>query len=113
MPQSLSVAGIYLVQTLFGLYLLAEKGLASWFDQESDLDAVVAISGSGPAYFFMMMEAMEEAGTKLGLSTESARELTLQTALGAAKLAQASDVPPAELRRRVTSPGGVARPISL
>ncbi|MEH6357762.1 MAG: pyrroline-5-carboxylate reductase [Pseudomonadales bacterium] len=81
-------------------------GIASWFDKESDLDAVVAISGSGPAYFFMVMEAMEEAGVKLGLSAESARELTLQTALGAAKLAQASDVPPAELRRRVTSPGG-------
>jgi len=81
-------------------------GIASWFDQESDLDAVVAISGSGPAYFFMMMEAMEEAGVKLGLSAESARELTLQTALGAAKLAQASDVSTAELRRRVTSPGG-------
>lgn len=81
-------------------------GLASWFDQESDLDAVVAISGSGPAYFFMLMEAMEQAGVKLGLSAESARELTLQTALGAAKLAQSSDVPPAELRRRVTSPGG-------
>jgi pyrroline-5-carboxylate reductase len=81
-------------------------GIASWFDQESDLDAVVAISGSGPAYFFMLMEAMEEAGVKLGLPAESARELTLQTALGAAKLALASDVPPAELRRRVTSPGG-------
>lgn len=81
-------------------------GLASWFEQESDLDAVVAISGSGPAYFFMMMEAMEEAGVKLGLSAESARELTLQTALGAAKLAQSSDVSTAELRRRVTSPGG-------
>ena len=58
------------------------------------------------AYFFMVMEAMEAAGVKLGLSAESARELTLQTALGAAKLAQSSDVPPAELRRRVTSPGG-------
>lgn len=81
-------------------------GLASWFGQESDLDAVVAISGSGPAYFFMLMEAMEEAGIQLGLSAESARELTLQTALGAAKLALSSDVPPAELRRRVTSPGG-------
>lgn len=81
-------------------------GLASWFDQEADLDAVVAISGSGPAYFFMLMEAMEQAGVKLGLSAESARELTLQTALGAARLAQASDVSPAELRRRVTSPGG-------
>jgi len=81
-------------------------GIASWFNQESDLDAVVAVSGSGPAYFFMMMEAMEEAGVKLGLSAESARELTLQTALGAAKLAQASDVSTAELRRRVTSPGG-------
>lgn len=81
-------------------------GLAFWFGQEGDLDAVVAISGSGPAYFFMLMEAMEEAGIKLGLPAESARALILQTALGAAKLAQSSDVPPAELRRRVTSPGG-------
>jgi len=86
--------------------IFSSIGLASWFDQESDLDAVVAISGSGPAYFFMFMEAMEEAGIKLGLSAESARELTLQTALGAAKLAQSSDIPSAELRRRVTSPGG-------
>ena len=86
--------------------IFSSIGLASWFNQEADLDAVVAISGSGPAYFFMLMEAMEEAGIKLGLSAESARELILQTALGAAKLALASDAPPAELRRRVTSPGG-------
>jgi len=98
---AVSVAQKTLADTVF-----SSIGLASWFEQESDLDAVVAISGSGPAYFFMMMEAMEEAGIKLGLSAESARELTLQTALGAAKLAQSSDVPTAELRRRVTSPGG-------
>ncbi len=81
-------------------------GLTLWFDQEADMDKVVAVSGSGPAYFFLVMEAMEQAGVKLGLSSATARELTLQTALGAAKLALASDVDPAELRRRVTSPGG-------
>lgn len=81
-------------------------GLTHWFNQEQDMDRVVAISGSGPAYFFLVMEAIEQAGIKLGLDAGTARELTLQTALGAARLAMASDVDPAELRRRVTSPGG-------
>lgn len=81
-------------------------GLALWFDEEADLDRVVALSGSGPAYFFYVMEALERAGVELGLSPKIARQLTLQTALGAAKLALADDVDPAELRRRVTSPGG-------
>lgn len=84
-------------------------GIARWFDSEQDMDRVVAISGSGPAYYFLVMEAMEQAGIKLGLTPEAARELTLQTALGAAKLALSSDVDPAELRRRVTSPGGTTQ----
>lgn len=84
-------------------------GIARWFDSEDDMDRVVAISGSGPAYYFLVMEAMEQAGVKLGLEPEAARELTLQTALGAAKLALSSDVDPAELRRRVTSPGGTTQ----
>jgi pyrroline-5-carboxylate reductase len=62
-------------------------GLSCWLDNEQQLDAVTALSGSGPAYFFLMMEAMEAAGTKLGLSPEVARQLCLQTAFGAAKLA--------------------------
>lgn len=81
-------------------------GIALWFDDEEDMDRVVALSGSGPAYFFLVMEAMEQAGVALGLDRQVARQLTLQTALGAARLALAQDLEPAELRRRVTSPGG-------
>jgi pyrroline-5-carboxylate reductase len=73
---------------------------------EAELDAVTAISGSGPAYYFLLMEAMTAAGVKLGLSEATARDLTLQTALGAARMANSSDVDAAELRRRVTSPKG-------
>ena len=86
--------------------VLQATGIALWVDAENQLDAVTAVSGSGPAYYFLMMEAMIASGQKLGLSQEVATQLTLQTALGAAKMAQASDVDPAELRRRVTSPNG-------
>jgi pyrroline-5-carboxylate reductase len=86
--------------------IMEAVGIACWLDQEQQLDAVTALSGSGPAYFFLMMEAMEAAGTALGLSAEVARRLCLQTAFGAAKLALESTVEPSELRRRVTSPGG-------
>lgn len=86
--------------------ILSSIGIALWVDEESKLDAVTAISGSGPAYFFLVMEAMQATGEQLGLSKEQAKQLTLQTALGAAKMALASDVDAAELRRRVTSPAG-------
>ena len=86
--------------------LLEAIGIVNWVDQEPLLDAVTALSGSGPAYFFLMMEAMKEAGIALGLDETTAESLTLQTALGAAKMAIDSDVDIAELRRRVTSPGG-------
>lgn len=81
-------------------------GIALWVQNEAELDVVTAISGSGPAYYFLMMEAMTAAGTQLGLSEATARGLTLQTALGAARMASSSDVDAAELRRRVTSPKG-------
>lgn len=87
-------------------HLLASIGLVVWVEAEAQLDAVTAVSGSGPAYFFLVMEAMIEAGEQLGLSSELASRLTLQTALGAAKMASSSEVDAAELRRRVTSPGG-------
>jgi pyrroline-5-carboxylate reductase len=80
--------------------------MAVWVDDEKQLDAVTAVSGSGPAYFLLVMEAMQAAGEALGLSPELARQLTLQTALGSAQMALGSDVDAAELRRRVTSPGG-------
>ena len=86
--------------------LMAATGLTVWVKTEAEIDAITALSGSGPAYYFLMMEAMINAGQKLGLSEETATKLTLQTALGAGQMAIASDVGPAELRRRVTSPGG-------
>lgn len=86
--------------------LLEAVGTACWLDSEEQIDAVTALSGSGPAYFFLLMEAMQDAAVQLGLPADIARSLTLQTAFGAAKLARASDVDVAELRRRVTSPNG-------
>ncbi|MAT52496.1 MAG: pyrroline-5-carboxylate reductase [Porticoccaceae bacterium] len=90
-----------LVESLFSAI-----GSALWLDSEADIDAVTAVSGSGPAYFFLLMETMEKAGVDLGLTPEAARTLTLQTALGAARMAMDSDVDAAELRRRVSSPAG-------
>jgi pyrroline-5-carboxylate reductase len=86
--------------------VLAAVGIALWVDNEAKIDAVTAVSGSGPAYFFYLMEAMINAGVKLGLDPRDARDLALQTALGAAQMAITADVGPAELRRRVTSPHG-------
>lgn len=86
--------------------VLRAVGVAVWVEEEALLDAVTALSGSGPAYFFLLMEAMEEAATKLGLDSKTARLLAQQTALGAARLAIESEESPAELRRKVTSPGG-------
>lgn len=86
--------------------LLGAVGLALWLDEEQLIDAVTAVSGSGPAYFFLLIEAMTAAGEKLGLPRATAAQLTLHTALGAARMAVASDVEASELRRRVTSPAG-------
>lgn len=86
--------------------LLSAVGIALWLNEEQQLDAVTAVSGSGPAYFFLLIESMTAAGVKLGLPADIAAQLTLQTALGAAHMAVSSDVDAAELRRRVTSPAG-------
>ncbi|SEM81285.1 pyrroline-5-carboxylate reductase [Pseudomonas sp. ok272] len=88
------------------LDLLSAVGIALWLEEEQQLDAVTAVSGSGPAYFFLLIEAMTAAGIKLGLPADVAAQLTVQTALGAAHMAAASDVEAGELRRRVTSPAG-------
>jgi len=90
---------------------LAEKvissvGLCVWVEQESAIDAVTALSGSGPAYFFLFMESMQKTAQEMGLSEDIARILTKQTALGAAELAMASDESTERLRLNVTSPGG-------
>lgn len=86
--------------------LLSAVGLALWLDNEALIAAVTAVSGTGPAYFFLMMEAMTAAGEQLGLPRATAAELTMHTALGAARMACESDLDAAELRRRVTSPNG-------
>jgi len=86
--------------------LLEAVGLVEWVDDEALLDAVTAVSGSGPAYFFLMFEAMEEAGVQLGLPADTARRLAMQTAFGAARMAMDSDKTPGELKRNVMSPGG-------
>lgn len=86
--------------------ILRAAGLTIWIEDEELMDAVTALSGSGPAYFFLFMEALQEAGCELGLPEETARLLTLQTAFGAAKMALESPEGAATLRRRVTSPGG-------
>lgn len=86
--------------------ILNAVGISLWVEKESELDAVTAVSGSGPAYYFLFMEAMIEAGKKLGLSESTAKQLTLKTALGAATMASESNDSPAQLRKNVTSPNG-------
>jgi pyrroline-5-carboxylate reductase len=86
--------------------ILRAVGITLWVNEESDIDSVTAVSGSGPAYYFLMMEAMQAAAEKLGLPAETAKLLTLQTALGAARMALESQDDPATLRQKVTSPGG-------
>jgi pyrroline-5-carboxylate reductase len=86
--------------------MMRSVGTAIWLDAEDQMDTVTALSGSGPAYFFYFMEAMEKAATEMGLSNDQARLLTIETALGAAKMALLSSSDPAALRKQVTSPGG-------
>ena len=86
--------------------LMDSVGISVWVDSESDIDAVTAVSGSGPAYFFLFMEALQDAARELGLSKEIAKTLVYQTATGAAELAIRSEDDICELRQKVTSPGG-------
>lgn len=86
--------------------ILRTVGVAVWLPSEDLLDVVTALSGSGPAYFFLVMEVLERAAIEQGLDLATARLLTLETAFGAAKMALEGGTEPAELRRRVTSPGG-------
>jgi len=86
--------------------ILRAVGSTLWLSDEDKLDAVTAVSGSGPAYYFLVMEAMQNAAQKLGLSAEESRLLVLQTAFGAAKLALETSDDASMLRQRVTSKGG-------
>jgi pyrroline-5-carboxylate reductase len=89
--------------------LLEAAGRNVWIDDEALMDAVTAVSGSGPAYVFLLAEAMQAAGESEGLTPDAARTLVQQTILGAARMLDENDELPAELRRRVTSPGGTTQ----
>jgi pyrroline-5-carboxylate reductase len=89
--------------------LLSSAGPTVWIEAEATMDAVTGVSGSGPAYVFLLAEAMEAAAKAEGLSDEAARTLVLQTVLGAARMLTESGETPAELRRRVTSPNGTTQ----
>ena len=86
--------------------ILRSTGLTLWLENEADMDAVTALSGSGPAYIFLILEALEKAAVKLGLDQNTAHLLAIQTAFGASKMALESTDSPETLRKKVTSPGG-------
>jgi pyrroline-5-carboxylate reductase len=106
------VAGLYAAPNVdesardLASQVLRAVGSAIWFDDEKQLDAVTAISGSGPAYVFYFMEALQEAGVRAGLNGAQAKTLALETFIGATQLARQSGEPPDVLRERVTSKGG-------
>lgn len=89
--------------------VLGTEGLTVWIDDEALMDTVTALSGSGPAYFFLLVEALEDAAVAQGLARETARALAVQTCLGAGRMLVEDGAAPAELRRRVTSPGGTTQ----
>jgi len=93
-------------QKLLAQEIISAVGFVTWVDADSDIDIVTAVSGSGPAYFFLFMEAMQATAKEMGLSEDLARELINHTAAGAAALAHHSEDDIATLRRNVTSPGG-------
>ncbi|MGH8373406.1 MAG: pyrroline-5-carboxylate reductase [Gammaproteobacteria bacterium] len=97
---------VTLAQRTLATTLLEAVGIALWLDDEHHMNAVTAVSGSGPAYFFLLMEVMENAARQLQLPPEIARKLVLQTALGAARMAATSEMDAGTLRQQVTSPGG-------
>ena len=86
--------------------IMQAVGVAVWLDEEAQLDAVTAVSGSGPAYFFLIVELLQRIAAEMGLSPEQARLLSVETVLGAARMLKESGEQAATLRERVTSPGG-------
>jgi len=89
--------------------LLAAVGAVAWLDDERHMDAVTAVSGSGPAYVFLLIECLQQAAVEAGLEPALAQQLALATVAGAAAYAASAEVPPAELRRQVTSPNGTTQ----
>lgn len=90
-------------------YLAGAGGETAWIDDEPLMDAVTAVSGSGPAYFYLVMELLEDGARRMGIAPDVARQLAVQTAYGAGLAARDAGLPPAELRRMVTSPGGTTQ----
>jgi pyrroline-5-carboxylate reductase len=86
--------------------ILRAVGIVAWVKDETLMDVVTALSGSGPAYFFLMMDVLQQAGEKMGLPSEISHALTLQTVFGAARMAMESNESLTTLRKQVTSPGG-------
>ncbi len=86
--------------------LLAAVGKTVWLEDESLMDAVTAVSGSGPAYFFLLIELLENTAVELGLPPELANKLAVETAFGACKLAKNASETPSQLKKNVTSPNG-------
>jgi pyrroline-5-carboxylate reductase len=101
-------AGVSAAQRQQAERILGAVGMVQWVENEALLDVITALSGSGPAYFFLVMEGLIRAGVELGLSPAQAQALTVQTALGAARMAATGTGDPAALRRQVTSPGGTS-----
>ncbi len=101
-----ALPGVSEAQQELATTLLSAVGQVAWFTEEDQLNAVTAVSGSGPAYFFLMLEAMQSAAESLDLPPEVATTLVQQTAYGAIKMAMQSDLPASKLRQNVTSPGG-------
>ena len=99
-------AGVSGAQRKLTERILGSVGIVQWVEKEELLDVITALSGSGPAYFFLVMEGLIQAGVEMGLSPAQAQALTVQTALGAGRMAAAGTEDPALLRHRVTSPGG-------
>lgn len=89
--------------------ILGAAGTTTWIEREELMDTVTALSGSGPAYFFLLIEALEDAAAQQGLPREAARALAIQTCLGAARMAAEESESPSRLRERVTSPGGTTQ----
>jgi pyrroline-5-carboxylate reductase len=108
----LGITGMYarvnctLAQRELTQNLMESAGEVVWLDKEDLLDVVTAVSGSGPAYFYYLVESIRNAGTRLGLPADVAAKLALHTAYGASALAVQSDADVVELRQRVTTPGG-------
>jgi pyrroline-5-carboxylate reductase len=108
----LGVAGLYAAEQVndqqkqVAQQLMSSVGIIKWLNTEAEIDHIIAVSGSGPAYFFLFMEAMEKQALALGFSAQESRELVQQTALGAAQMVVNNDLPISQLRANVTSKGG-------